>query len=71
MAITTVTNANLADYVTERNQSVNIQNNEQLIAAVEKTGKTAEPVVTTGAETSPDAPTVMRRVKDLQMAVCN
>jgi len=56
MAITTVTNANLADYVTERNQSINIQNNEQLIAAVEKTGKTADPIVATGAETSPEAP---------------
>ena len=56
MAITTVTNANLADYVADRNQSVNIQNSEQLIAAVEKTGKPVDPIVATGTETSPEAP---------------
>jgi len=55
MAITTVTNANLAEYVSDRNQNINIQNNEQLIAAVEKTGKTADPIVATGTETSSDA----------------
>ena len=59
MAITTVTNANLADYAAERTRSVNIQTNEQLVAAVDKsTGTDAEksPIVATGSETSPDAP---------------
>ena len=50
MAITTVTNANLADYAAERTKSVNIQTNEQLVAAVDKsTGTDAEksPIVAT------------------------
>jgi hypothetical protein len=57
MAIKSVTNANLAQYVAERTaKGSEIQTGEQVTAEVQRTAEAKSPVVAAVAETTPDAP---------------